>query len=142
MKKMAVLIFISFLLFHQTKYAIAGTSLAPVGGHIEPNETPFQAAQRELEEEMGCVADRWIYFGGFRGNGNHGGGIGHLFLALEAKIVTEPNRDDLEEMELIEMSVEELERQLFNAQIKVQGWIAVIAMSLLYLKNMNAPEKK
>jgi hypothetical protein len=29
-----------FLCFRQTKYAIHGTSLAPVGGMLEPNEMP------------------------------------------------------------------------------------------------------
>ena len=34
-----------FLCFRQTKYAIEGTALAPVGGMLEPNETPIQAAK-------------------------------------------------------------------------------------------------
>jgi len=42
-----------FLCFRQTKYAIKGTSLAPVGGMLEPNEKPMDAAKRELLEEMG-----------------------------------------------------------------------------------------
>ena len=45
-----------FLCFRQTKYALEGTSLAPVGGMLEPNETPFDAAKRELLEEMGYEA--------------------------------------------------------------------------------------
>src|SRR3569832_1931205 len=38
------------LCFRQTKYAVAGTSLAPVGGYLEPGEDPLAAAQRELLE--------------------------------------------------------------------------------------------
>ncbi|MCB0235591.1 MAG: NUDIX domain-containing protein, partial [Anaerolineae bacterium] len=39
-----------FLVFRQNKYAVDGTSLAPVGGYLEPGEDPFAAAQRELLE--------------------------------------------------------------------------------------------
>jgi len=45
-----------FLCFRQTKYAIEGTSLAPVGGYIDSGEEPLAAAQRELLEETGYVA--------------------------------------------------------------------------------------
>ncbi|MCG8346711.1 MAG: hypothetical protein MI924_02885 [Chloroflexales bacterium] len=34
-----------FLCFRQTKYAIEGTSLAPVGGMLEPGEQPIDAAK-------------------------------------------------------------------------------------------------
>lgn len=42
-----------FLVFEQTKYAIPGTTLAPVGGYINNKETPFDAARREVYEELG-----------------------------------------------------------------------------------------
>jgi ADP-ribose pyrophosphatase len=45
-----------FLCFRQTKYAVEGSSLAPEGGMLEPDEPPLQAAKRELLEEMGCQA--------------------------------------------------------------------------------------
>ena len=41
-----------FLCFRQTKYAVDGTSLAPVGGMLEPNETSLDAAKLELLEEV------------------------------------------------------------------------------------------
>jgi ADP-ribose pyrophosphatase len=124
----------TLLLFHQTKYAVEGTSFAPVGGHLEPGEEPLAAAKRELREEMGCEAPEWVPLGSFRGNGNNGGGMGHLFLALNARKVCEPIIDDLEEMEQVELTAEEVERKLFQGEIKVMGWVAMIAAALLYLK--------
>ncbi len=53
----------TFLFFRQTKYGIDGTSLAPIGGYIEPNETPLASAQRELREETGYEALEWIDLG-------------------------------------------------------------------------------
>lgn len=46
-----------YLVFHQTKYSITGTTLAPVGGYIEPGEEPLATAKRELLEETGFVAE-------------------------------------------------------------------------------------
>jgi ADP-ribose pyrophosphatase len=128
------------LMFHQTKYAVEGTSLAPVGGHLEPNEDPLSGAKRELKEEMGLEAKEWISLGGYRGNGNNGGGIGNLFLALGAQKVCEPIVDDLEDMELVELTVDEVERKLFQGEIKVLGWIAMVAFGLLELKRRGLPK--
>jgi ADP-ribose pyrophosphatase len=124
----------NLLLFRQVKYAVNGTSLAPVGGYIEPGEDAFAAAKRELKEEMGCEATEWIQLGSYPVNGNHGGGKGHLFLALNSFRTCNPVVDDLEEMVPVELTMEEAEQKLLQGEVKVQGWISVIAMGLLYLK--------
>jgi len=124
----------TLLLFRQTKYAVQGTSLAPIGGYLEPGEDALAAAKRELREEIGCEASEWISLGSFPNNGNHGGGNGHLFLALRTKKVRESIVDDLEEMEPVELSVEQMEQKFLNGEVKVMGWVAMIGMGLLYLK--------
>ncbi len=124
----------TLLLFRQTKYAVDGISLAPVGGYLEPGEDALTAAKRELREEMGCEASDWISLGSYPNNGNHGGGKGNLFLALHTHKAGEPIIDDLEEMELVELTAEEAEQKLMRSEIKVMGWAAMIAMGLLYLK--------
>jgi ADP-ribose pyrophosphatase len=126
----------TLLLLHQTKYAVEGTSLAPVGGYLEPGEDALAAAKRELREETGCEAAEWISLGSYPNNGNHGGGNGYLFLALNAHKVGEPIIDDLEEMELVELSIEEVEQKLLRSEVKVMGWVAMIAMGILYLKSL------
>lgn len=128
------------LLFHQIKYAVDGTSLAPIGGYLEPGEDALIAAKRELQEEMGCEALEWVALGSCPVNGNHGGGRGHLFIALDVQKVGEPIIDDLEEMELVEFTIEEVEQKLFQGAVKVQGWVAIIALGLLYLKKRELPD--
>ena len=48
------------VLTREYKYAIDRPSYEVVSGGIEPRETPLAAARRELLEEVGVVAERWI----------------------------------------------------------------------------------
>lgn len=125
----------TFLLFRQTKYAIEGTSLAPLGGYIEAGEAPLESARRELEEEMGCVANEWIDLGRYVVDGNRGAGIANLFLARGARRVHATHSDDLEEQELVELTQGELRAALRDGEFKVLAWSAVVALALDYLTN-------
>lgn len=123
-----------FLCFRQTKYAVEGTSLAPVGGMLEPNEEPLDAAKRELLEEMGYEASEWISLGSHILDPNRGIATMHLFLALNAQRVAKPNSDDLEDQELLFITQTELESALNVGEFKILAWSAVVAMSLNYLR--------
>jgi len=122
-----------FLCFRQTKYAVEGTSLAPVGGMLEPNEKPIDAAKRELLEEMGYQSSDWVSLGSHILDPNRGIATMHLFLALNAKRVAEPNSDDLEDQELLFLSRDEIENALKAGEFKILAWSAVVAMSLNYI---------
>lgn len=124
-----------FLCFRQTKYAVEGTTLAPVGGMLESNEEPLDAAKRELLEETGYEALEWINLGNHILDPNRGIATMHLFLALNAKQVAQPNSDDLEDQELLFLTRNELENALNAGEFKILAWSAVVAMSLNYLTN-------
>ena len=123
-----------FLCFRQTKYAVEGTTLAPVGGMLEPNEIPLDAAKRELLEETGYEGSEWVDLGSHILDPNRGIATTHLFLALNAKQVSTPNSDDLEDQELLFLTRSELENALQAGEFKILAWSAVVAMSLNYLK--------
>lgn len=122
-----------FLCFRQTKYAVQGTCLAPVGGMLEPNETPLEAAKRELLEEMGYESADWVNLGSHLLDPNRGIASMHLFLALNARQVAEPDSDDLEDQELIFLTRKEIEQALKAGEFKVLAWSAVVAISLNHL---------
>jgi ADP-ribose pyrophosphatase len=120
-----------YLCFRQTKYSVSGTTLAPVGGYIEPGEDPLAAAKRELMEETGYAANHWEGMGIFTVDGNRGNGRAHFFLAREAHPLREPNSDDLEEQHLLKLSRSEVEAAVQRGAFKVLPWQALMALSLL-----------
>lgn len=123
-----------FLCFRQTKYAVDGISLAPVGGYLEPGEEPLAAAQRELLEETGYESPDWLSLGRYAVDGNRGAGTAHLFLACQARPVADVNADDLEEQQLLHLSRAEVEAALAAGEFKVLAWAAVMALALQQMK--------
>jgi ADP-ribose pyrophosphatase len=121
----------SFVCFRQTKYAVEGTSIAPVGGYLEPGEDPLAAAQRELREETGYAADDWTSLGSYAVDGNRGAGRAHLFLARGARRVAEIDADDLEEQELLLLTRAQVAEALGAGEFKVLPWAAAVALALL-----------
>lgn len=123
-----------FVCFRQTKYGVEGTSLAPVGGYLEPGEDPLVAARRELLEETGYQAPEWISLGHYGVDGNRGAGTAHFFLARGARCVAEPDADDLEEQELLLLGHAEVEAGIAEGEFKSLPWAAAVAVALLYLR--------
>lgn len=122
-----------FLIFRQTKYAL-GISLATVGGMLETGEEPLSAAKRELMEEMGCEAAEWVPLGCYVLDPNRGVAKVSYFLALDARRVAEPDSDDLEDQEMLEVTRDELEQALFAGEFKEATWAALVSMTLNLIK--------
>ena len=122
-----------FLVFRQTKYAVDGPTLGPVGGYLEPGEDPLATAKRELREETGYDAPEWTSLGRYAVDGNRGCGVGHLYLAQRARKVAEPAADDLEEQELLTLTRDEVEAALLAGGFGVLSWAAVVALALVAL---------
>jgi ADP-ribose pyrophosphatase len=124
-----------FLCFRQTKYGISGTSLAPVGGFLEPGEEPLVAAQRELLEETGYRAAEWLPLGQYRVDANRGAGMAYFFLARGAHRVTNAIPDDLEEQHSLLLTRSEVEVALEAGEFKVLPWATIVALALRHLED-------
>jgi len=123
-----------YLCFRQTKYAVEGMTLAPVGGFLEPGEDPQVAARRELMEETGYTAAHWKSLGKYPVDANRGCGVAHLFAAWGACKTGERGEGDLEEQELVLLTHEEMAGALMEGQFKVLTWTAAVGMGLRYLE--------
>mmetsp|Transcript_15813 Transcript_15813/g.20886 ORF Transcript_15813/g.20886 Transcript_15813/m.20886 type:complete len:248 (+) Transcript_15813:105-848(+) len=129
-----------FTMFRQRKYGLEGDTIAPVGGLINPDETPLQAAQRELREELGYESSNWVSLGRFRTSSTRGGGFLNAFLALDSKFVdgvTKENfkdANDLEAHEQIRMNQEGLRQAMMAGEIQEVKWTATVALALEWLR--------
>lgn len=122
-----------FLCFRQIKYAVEGTSLAPMGGMVDEDETALEAGKRELLEEAGYTSEEWIDLGSYALEPNRGVHTARLFLARRSKKVAEPDSDDLEDQELLRLSKNELKKALAAGEFKVMTWAATVSLALDYL---------
>ena len=96
------------LVIRQYKHGARQVSLTFPGGNIEAGETPLEAARRELREETGYEAGRWLTLGEYVNNANQGCGRAHLFVAKDCRRVCQPDSGDLEEMQVMAMHLEDI----------------------------------
>ena len=112
------------------KHGPRRVNLSLPAGYVEAGEEPLAAAQRELLEETGYVADAWVALGSFTVDGNRDCGTAHLFLAREARQEAPPNAGDLEEIDVGLMSLDEACRALWSGDVALLGVAAAIGLAV------------
>lgn len=101
------------VLVEQFRHGIAAPTIEIPGGMIDPGEAPLAAAQRELLEETGYRADRWVPLGVVTPNPALQTNRCHTFLALDARPVAAQTQDPGEDIAVLTAALGE-----------VPGWIA------------------
>src|SRR5262249_15648818 len=69
------------VLVHAYKHGLGRVTLCVPADHLEPGESPPEAARRELLEETGYQAEDWQCLGSVLTDGNRHCGPGHFFPA-------------------------------------------------------------
>jgi len=133
-----------FYVLRQTKYALEGrTSLAVVGGIIEPGDTAEATAIREVQEEMQANCQTFHFLGRFRTDVNRGLGWVHSFLAMnchrqeEKAISIEVSVDDIgktdtEKQIITTLSLSQIREELRQGSFIEVQWSNTVALALLH----------
>lgn len=133
-----------FLILEQTKYALEDrTSLAIVGGIIEPGEQPENAALREVLEETGNKCDKLDFLGRYRTDVNRGMGWTNTFIASRCRqstnaalhAVDEIGKADTEKQDFITMSLSQLREAVVAGKFLEIQWSATVALAILHYDN-------
>ena len=116
------------------RHAIGEVTLTMPGGMIEEEESPMEGIKREFLEETGYVAKDWKQLGTFIGNSTRGCGTYHLFFASGAKSLQKPESGDLEELELLLWTPEEVEKAIDDKKVQSLGVLSMLLSGLRCLK--------
>ncbi|MEM9163001.1 MAG: NUDIX hydrolase [Cyanobacteria bacterium P01_F01_bin.4] len=105
------------VLVRQYRFAVRGRLLEFPAGTIEMGEDPLSTIQREIEEETGYSAKTWQTVGKFPLAPGYSDEIIYTFLATDlAKLDTQPELDEDEDLEVVLMSPQDFEQAIANGE--------------------------
>ena len=113
------------------KHGLGCVSLGLPGGLLGPGEVPLAGARREVLEETGYTAERWIPLGSFVVDANRYCGTMHAFLALDARPDRPAAADETEELTVCLMDRAALTRALAMGEVHGLASACALALGLL-----------
>lgn len=100
----------------QFRYAFGAESLEVIAGGMDEGDA-LENAKREAKEEIGLEAEEWIEFGTAETDTSIVKCPAHFFIAKKLKF-TEPEREGVEVMKTVKMSLEEAAEKVLSGEIK------------------------
>lgn len=83
-------------------YGVARELIEAVSGGIDKNETPLEAAKRELQEELGFKAKKWTYLGYVDPFTTYCNSPNHMYLARDLT-KSKPSPDSTERIKMVKV---------------------------------------
>lgn len=105
------------VMVRQYRHGSREVTLEIPGGLIEIGDTPEEAAARELMEETGYQAKRWIEIGEVNPNPALFNNRCYTFLAQEMERKTDPLPDQTEDIEVVLIPLKEIPKLILNGEI-------------------------
>lgn len=105
----------------------------PAGAFNPQQESPIDAAKRELVEETGYESNEWNYLAHLYDNPVKDTNQIHLFIAQDVQLNYEPNLDVTEEIEIVLIPLNSIMERIAQGEISVAGSLAAIFLGLNFL---------
>ncbi|CAN5739007.1 NUDIX hydrolase [soil metagenome] len=123
-----------FVLVRQYRFAMQGRLLEFPAGTVEKGENPLGTIQREIQEETGYRAHTWKTLGKFPNAPGYSDEIIYAYLATDLEKLTEALAlDEDEDLEVLLMSADELEKAILTGVAIDAKSIAAFYMAKAYL---------
>ena len=123
------------IMVRQYRHGIGKTILEIPGGTMDNDDpSPEYAMRRELLEETGYAFEKLIPMGAVAPNPASSNNLTHMFLATGGKKVQEQDLDENEEIEVVLMEVEDVEKLLKENQLLQSLHVTCLLYALLKLK--------
>jgi 8-oxo-dGTP pyrophosphatase MutT (NUDIX family) len=121
----------------QYRYPVDQTTIELPGGVIEKNETPIQAAKREMEEETGYTTDDIEFLMKLAPNPAINNNTAYFFLARNAVPTATQKFDAFEDIDVLSFSKEEVWQLLNENKIQHGVQVGALYAALMKLKINN-----
>lgn len=113
----------------QYKHGAGRVGLTLPAGHIDGAEPPLQAAQRELLEETGHGGGEWRSLGDCVVSATQYASRAYFFQATGVTLKQQPASGDLEEMEIILLSPDDVRAAVKAGEFIVAGDLAALLLA-------------
>ena len=124
------------VLIKQYRHGVQDVLWEIPGGVVEAGEDPLQGVQRELLEETGYTASRFIQVGKVYPNPAFQTNTMYCYLALDAEKVTGQNLDDGEDIEVQLVPVDNLVPMIRAGEFPHALQVAALFHALAYLERV------
>lgn len=106
-----------FIIEEQYRHGLQRVNFELCAGCVEQGETPLEAAKRELLEETGFGGGEWKEFLVSAPNPNSMTNVCHTYLAKGVKKISEPHREQTEDIIVHLLTLESLVKTLNEGKI-------------------------
>ena len=121
------------LLVRQFRYPFMRELIEIPAGKLEPGEDPFECAKRELSEETGCTAGKYVYLGPMYSSPGFCEETLHVYLALDLTYgKMHLDEDEFLSVERVPMS--KIVEMIMNNDIPDAKTVFGVLKSKLYLE--------